>query len=143
MVQFIRASLALIGTLTPLAVAACTQQNLQDVANAYLSSVQAGAPSAALAKASYKENNKAADITTGLLSQPMKIDHNKTLFDTTLCATYSELIITNPKAPYVIGTQVHLDSSGGVALVDTIFTSTGDWQFSESSLLSSHSSIRR
>lgn len=34
----------------------------------------------------------------------MTIDHNKTLYDTTLCATYYELIITNLKALYVIGT---------------------------------------
>jgi hypothetical protein len=121
--------IALLGAFPTPATPTCTLQNLQDASSAYLSSVSAGTPSVALAKASYKENNKDANITTGLLSKPMKIDHNKTLFDTTLCATYSELIITNPKAPYVIGTQVHLDDSGGVALVDTIWTSTGDWQF--------------
>jgi hypothetical protein len=121
--------LAVLGAFAPLAKAACTLGNLQDAANAYLSSVTAGAPAAALAKATYQENNKAVDITKGLLSQAMKIDHNKTLFDTTLCATYHEVIITNPKAPYVIGTQVHLDSNNNVALVDTIASSAGDWQF--------------
>jgi hypothetical protein len=73
-----------------------------------------------LANASYREN-KAADITKGFRAV-MKIDHNKALFDTTLCTTFSELAITNPKAPYVIGTQVHLDSSSDAALVDTIAT---------------------
>jgi len=121
--------IALLGALAPIVAAVCTLQNLQDASTAYLSSVESGTPSAAISKATYKENNKAADITKGLLSQAMKIDHNKTLFDTTLCATYSELIITDPKAPYVIGTQVHLDSTGAVALVDTIVTTTGDWQF--------------
>jgi len=120
---------ALLSALAPITAATCTLQNLQDAASAYTSSVAAGVPSAALAKALYKENNKDANITTGLLSTPMKIDHNKTLFDTTLCATYSELIITDPKAPYVIGTQVHLDNNSTVALVDTIWTSTGDWLF--------------
>jgi len=123
--------IALLGVHAPLTMAACTLQTLQDASAAYLSSVESGSPSALLSKASYKENNKAADITKGLLSQTMKIDHNKTLFDTTLCATYSELIITDTKAPYVIGTQVHLDDTGAVALVDTIVTTTGDWQFSE------------
>jgi hypothetical protein len=122
-------SIVMLGAITPTARAACTLDNLQDAANAYLSPVTAGAPAAALAKATYQENNNAVDITKGLLSQAMKIDHNKTLFDTTLCATYHELIITNPKAPYVIGTQVHLDSNNSIALVDTIASSTGDWQF--------------
>jgi len=121
--------IALLSALTPMTAATCSLKNLQDAASAYISSVAAGAPSAAIAKASYKENNKDANITTGLLSTPMKIDHNKTLFDTTLCASYSELIITDPKAPYVIGTQLHLDNNGSVALVDTIWTSTGDWLF--------------
>jgi hypothetical protein len=43
-----------------------------------------------LANASHRENNKAADITKGLLRAAMKIDHNKTLFDTTLYVTYSD-----------------------------------------------------
>jgi hypothetical protein len=70
-----------------------------------------------------EKNIKVADITKGLRAA-MKIDHNKPIFDTTLCATYSELAITNSKAPYVVGTQVHLDSSSGVVLVDTIATTT-------------------
>jgi hypothetical protein len=56
----------------------------------------------------------------------MAIDHKKTLFDTTLCATYYELVFTNPKAPYVIGTQVLVDTTCGVALVNAIASSTGD-----------------
>jgi hypothetical protein len=122
-------SLALLSVFVALTTAVCTLQNLQDATSAYLTSVEAGTPSTALANVLYKENNKSANISKSLLSQAMKIDHKKTLYDTTLCATYSELIITNQKAPYVIGTQIHLDGTGGVALVDTIFTTTGDWQF--------------
>ena len=121
--------IVLLSALSSIAAATCTLQNLQDAASAYISSVAAGVPSATIAKASYKENNKAANITAGLLSTPMKIDHNKTLFDTTLCGTYTELIIADPKAPYVIGTQIHLGGDGTIALVDTIWTSTGDWLF--------------
>jgi hypothetical protein len=73
----------------------------------------------------------------------MKIDHSKTLLDTTPCAAYFELIITNPKAPYAIATQVHLDSSGGVDLADTIFTTTGDWLSIEYFLASSHFQVKR
>jgi hypothetical protein len=106
--------------------AACTLANLQDAANSYPSSLTAGA---AFANATCQEKNKAVDVKNGLLSQAMKIDHNKTIFYTTACATYSELIITNLKAPYVIGTQVRLDANNNVNLIDTIVTSTGDWQF--------------
>jgi hypothetical protein len=132
----ITTSVTAIGALVPASMAACTLANLQDAANTYLSSVTAGAPQPALANATYQENNKAVDIKKGLLSQAMKIDHNKTTFDTTACATYAELIITNPKAPYVIGTQVRLDANNNIDVVDTIATSTGDWQFNATKSLS-------
>jgi hypothetical protein len=84
MFPFILAFLnTLLAALTPTVTAACTLQNLQDAETTYLSSVTAGFPAAALAKATYKENNKAADIINGAHLQPMKINHNKTLYDTT------------------------------------------------------------
>jgi len=127
---------AIIGALVPMSMAACTLANLQDAANSYLASVTAGQLQPALANATYQENNKAVDIKKGLLSQAMTIDHNKTTFDTTACATYSELVITNPKAPYVIGTQVRLDANNNINLVDSIISSTGDWQFNANKSLS-------
>ncbi|KAH8783811.1 hypothetical protein F5882DRAFT_131219 [Hyaloscypha sp. PMI_1271] len=45
-------------------------------------------------------------IKTGVVSQPMKIDHNISIHDTTNCATFTDLTVTNPTKPYVIGTRM-------------------------------------
>jgi hypothetical protein len=111
---------------------------LQHAATAYLSSVTVGAPSTALSKAAYQDNTRAVGIIKELLSQAMTIDHDKTLFDTTLCTTYLELIIPNSKASYVIGTQVLLNTRGGVALVNTVSSSRGNWQIKYDSCPSSN-----
>jgi hypothetical protein len=107
------------------------------MATAYLSPVTVRAPSTALSKAPYEEHNRAVEITKDLLSQIITIAPNKRLFDTTLCTTYHELITTNPKAPYVIGTQVHWDTIGGWPLVSKITSSTEDRQFKYDSSSSS------
>ncbi|RDL38143.1 uncharacterized protein BP5553_05576 [Venustampulla echinocandica] len=69
----------------------------------------------------------------------MKIDHNRTILDTTACATYTELIITDSTKPYVIGTQIHHNSTADgilkVVLVDTIASGTGDWLFNATQTL--------
>jgi hypothetical protein len=55
---------------------------------------------------SYIESENPVSIKTGVVSQPMKIDHNISLHNTTNCATFIELIITNPTKSYVIGTRM-------------------------------------
>lgn len=67
----------------------------------------------------------------------MTIDHNKTLFDTTLCITYLELIITDSKAPYVIERR-YIRYEWWCGVINTIPSSRGDWQFKYNSFPSSN-----
>ncbi|KAF8854536.1 hypothetical protein BDZ45DRAFT_759110 [Acephala macrosclerotiorum] len=48
----------------------------------------------------YTENEKPANIKTGILSQSLKIDHNRSVHDTTLCRTFTVLIIANSEHQY-------------------------------------------
>ncbi len=82
----------------------------------------------------YNENDKAKDFKTGLLSQPLKIDHSRHLLDTTACATYTEVIVTDPKHPYVIGTQIRL-TDGKVTKIESIVTDKDDWLFNANGTL--------
>ncbi|KAF2786102.1 hypothetical protein K505DRAFT_330587 [Melanomma pulvis-pyrius CBS 109.77] len=83
----------------------------------------------------YRQNNKDGDVKTGLLSKALKLDHNRTIVDTTACATFTELIATG--GPYVIGTQLRFTPDGGnITAIDTIAATTGNWMFDAAKTLS-------
>ncbi|TAQ86506.1 hypothetical protein B7494_g5169 [Chlorociboria aeruginascens] len=128
-----------ISTLAPLVHTDCTRSDLQSTADAYLQSQSSGILSPIFNNASYRQNNAASTFTAGVLGTALKIDHNKTDIDTTSCATYTEVIVTNPSKPYVIGTQIHhnvgLNGTLTPALVDSVVSSTGDWAFNATQTL--------
>ncbi|KAF2176655.1 hypothetical protein K469DRAFT_812810 [Zopfia rhizophila CBS 207.26] len=124
------ASLAATSTAAPV-VADCDKTLLRSVTDSYVAAQTDGKPGTLAPIADnleYFENDKKADITKGVLSQPQKIDNKRSQHDTTNCATYTELIITDSKHPYVLGTQIHL-AGGKVSKVETIITDKGDWLF--------------
>jgi hypothetical protein len=74
------------------------------------------------------QNNKKGDLKTGILSKALKLDYNRTITDTTLCASYTEMISTG--GPYVIGAQIlHSADGSQVTSIDTMVATTGDWAF--------------
>lgn len=122
----------IIALLATQVSAACTRESLKAITDEYLSAQTAGTPTfASLSNtAIYTQNRKKTDIKTSILSKPLKIDHARSQHDTTQCAAFSEFIITNPSAPYVIATQLRVDSnSSKVSQIDSIVTTTGDWLF--------------
>jgi hypothetical protein len=121
----------IVGVLATQASAACTREALKAVTDELLAAQTAGRttfPSLSSTVA-YTENRKTVDIKSGILSKPMKINHSRAQHDTTGCAAFTEFIVTNTAAPYVIATQLRLDNSTKVSQIDTIWTSKGDWLF--------------
>ena len=109
---------------------ACTRDFLKAQAAAYIEAQTAGKPDglkAAGAGTTYTQNFKAASLASGILATPLKIDFNRSIYDTTQCATFSEVVVTAP-TPYVIGTQMHF-ADGALTKMDTIVTAKGDWLF--------------
>jgi len=51
---------------------------------------------------SYAENNVYMDIKIGVLTQHITIGFNRSLYDKTECATFTELVAATNKKPYVI-----------------------------------------
>ncbi|KIH94521.1 hypothetical protein SPBR_06140 [Sporothrix brasiliensis 5110] len=122
----------------------CNHTTLAEAADAYIAAQTTGqlAPLLAVTAANwtYQENNQAVSIATSrsasgiIVAKALKIDHRRTNFDLTACATYTELVsATDPANPYVIGTQIHhatdLSEPQKVVLVDSIVTTTGAWLF--------------
>ena len=54
----------------------------------------------------YSEQNELASMSTGMVSTPQKIDFHRTLIDTQGCSTFTEVIITDPARPLVLGVLV-------------------------------------
>ncbi|KAI0856015.1 hypothetical protein F4860DRAFT_529529 [Xylaria cubensis] len=114
------------------ASAACSRATLQGVAAAYVEA-QAGGKPALLnlaSNTSYAENDKPVDITKGVLSQPITIDFNRSIYDTTQCATFTELSAATSKHPYVIATRMILTEDGSkITKIESVVTDNGDWAF--------------
>lgn len=121
--------------------ATCDRDFLKTQAASYVAAQKSGTPSLLLANSSsssitYTQNFKTASLTTGILSTPLRIDHNRSTYDTTQCATYTELITTEPNKQHVIGTQLRFSlDTLSLTKIETIVTSKGDWLFDPSSTL--------
>ncbi|KAH8897165.1 hypothetical protein GQ53DRAFT_638808 [Thozetella sp. PMI_491] len=121
------------------AAAACTRQTLQDVTAGYLAALAGGKTTfAALStdKITYVENGVEGDIAKGVLSQGIRIDYNRSLYDTTQCASYTEIVSTDSKHPYVIGSRLALNADNKVTRIDQNVADDGDWIFSATGTLS-------
>jgi hypothetical protein len=116
--------------------ASCTRHELKAAAESYISAQEKGDPNlmALASPVKYIENWKEMDLKDGIVSSPQKIDFHRNLLDTDQCETFTEVIITDPKHPYVIGTRLTLDG-GKVATVESLVTDKGDWLFNAAGTL--------
>ncbi len=108
----------------------CTREGLQAAADLYIAAQTkgdtAGLP---LAKGlGYVENFKTVDINEGVIRKPMKIDHQRTLIDTSTCQTFTEVIVSDKANPYALGTRLRVNH-GLIAEIEMMWTTTGYWGF--------------
>ena len=136
-----RLTTVLLWALAPsTALARCQWSHLQDATDAYLESQTSGKPYDIFLsdKVVYRENNRVMSPKAGIITKPLEIAHQHRLYDQDDCATYTEQIITDPKNPYVIGTQLRFNESDvGVTVtsIDSVVTTAGDWLFNASQTL--------
>ncbi len=113
------------------AAAQCSRETLQTLADTYVQAQKAGnagmLPLAA--NATYAENDKAMEITAGVLTEALTVDFTRSLHDTTQCATFTELVAATHAHPYVIHTRMQATADGKVAKMESIVTDDGDWVF--------------
>jgi hypothetical protein len=110
----------------------CTRSHLQSVATQYVDLMATGQHDRFENLAysmQYVENNKTANLLNGTPAFGMIMDTNRSMYDTTQCKTFTEIIVTDPKHPYVIHTQMTVDNEGNVVLIDSLVTDKGDWAF--------------
>ncbi|KAF2705721.1 hypothetical protein K504DRAFT_513959 [Pleomassaria siparia CBS 279.74] len=119
------------------ASAECSRTMLQDATASYIKAQGAGNPALLplAANASYLENDVHLDIKKSTLSKAITIDFDRSLYDTTLCATFTELSAATDKNPSVINTRL-LFTSDKITSIESVVADTGDWVFNATSQLS-------
>ena len=133
-------SMVLAGVLlaprTGFAQISCTREGLQQAAALYIAAQTKGDTSGMpLATGlGYMENAAPADISTGLIKTPMTIDHQRSLFDTATCQTFTEVIVANQEKPYVLGTRLRVNHDK-IAEIEILWTTTGYWLFNADAYL--------
>ena len=113
------------------ASAACSRDTLKQLADTYVKAQTAGkaAMLPLAAKASYAENDKTMDIGKGALAGALKIDFTRSFYDTTQCATFTELTSASDPKPFVIHTRMEASKDGKVSKMESVVTHAGDWSF--------------
>jgi hypothetical protein len=119
----------------------CTREGLKAAADLYIAAQTKGDISGLpLAKGlGYVENFKTTNVNEGLINKAMKIDHQRSLLDTATCQTFTEVIVTDPAKPYVLGTRLRVNH-GLIAEIEMLWTTTGYWLFNADNYLKYSSS---
>jgi hypothetical protein len=125
-------SIVLAGVaLSANAWAQCSREMLQELADTYVEAQSAGdATMLPLADGSYYgENDVPMDVTEGVLTEALTVDFTRSFYDTTLCATFTELTAATHAHPYVIHTRMEATEAGEVTTMESVVTDAGDWVF--------------
>ena len=116
--------------------APCTRADLQRVTDAYLKAQSLGdaTPIPLGGWANYTEQGEMGTMSTGILSKPLKVDFHRSLLDTVNCASFTEVIVTDPAHPYVIGAKLQMRGDA-VQEIEMLVTDKDDWLFNAANTL--------
>ena len=111
--------------------AQCSRETLQKLADTYVQAQTSGKATMLplAATSSYAENDKTMDVTKGVLAGVLKVDFTRSFYDTTQCATFTELEGASDPNPYVIHTRMEATRDGKVSKIESVVTHAGDWSF--------------
>lgn len=132
---------ALLAPATGFAQINCTRDGLKAATDLYIAAQTKGDISGLpLATGlGYVENFKTMNINEGLIKTAMKIDHHRSLLDTSTCQTFTEVIVSDKASPYALGTRLRVNH-GMIAEIEMLWTTTGYWLFNADNYLKFSSS---
>jgi hypothetical protein len=111
--------------------AECSREMLQGLAQTYVEAQSTGKPTLVplAADAYYGENDLPVDIAEGVLAQALTVDFSRSFYDTTQCATFTEITAATHPHPYVIHTRMEATAEGKVTVMESVVTDADDWVF--------------
>src|SRR5262249_3363228 len=118
------------------AQSSCTRADLQAAVDAYLAAQRSGsAASIPLAPAAkYIENTIDTPLDKGIVKSALKIDFSRSLLDTAICETFTEVIVTDKTHPYVLGVRTKV-ANRKISELETLVTDADDWLFNADNYL--------
>jgi hypothetical protein len=118
------------------AQASCTRADLQSAVDAYLAAQRSGNPASLplAGSAKYVQNTVETPLEKGIVKSALKIDFSRSLLDTTICETFTEVIVTDTSHPYVLGVRAKLVNRK-ISELETLVTNNGDWLFNADNYL--------
>jgi hypothetical protein len=83
----------------------CSRADLKALTDSYVTAQTTGdtTPMKFTLWVDYNENMEESTMTTGMISKPQKIDFTRSILDAQTCSSFTEVIITDPAHPYVLG----------------------------------------
>ncbi|KAJ4377278.1 hypothetical protein N0V83_000102 [Neocucurbitaria cava] len=130
-----RNSLLLSTAFIATASASCDRTFLNDFTALYLSAQNRGNASLLTTQLlpsnfTYTEQFQHANISSpsSILNTPLNITSYRSILDPHLCTSFTEIIVTDPKHPYVIGVRSEGDGKF-VSKIETLVSDAGDWLF--------------
>lgn len=120
----------------PAAAADCIRADLQAAADKYVDALKKGNPSLMplAPQAKYIERKKEIPFSQGIFQAPLVVDFSRSLLDTEICESFTEVISANTSHPYVIGTRLKL-AEGKIAEVESLVSDKRDWLFDAANYL--------
>ena len=83
----------------------------------------------------YMENLEESSMSTGVISKPQKVDFHRSVLDTQSCSSFTEVIITDPAHPYVLGALMTA-RGGQIGGIDVMVTDAKNgWLFNPANTL--------
>jgi hypothetical protein len=115
----------------------CDRATLQKITDAYIKTQNTGDTTGIPMNlwVDYNENLEEGLMSTGVISKAQKVDFTRSILDTQSCQSFTEVVITDPAHPYVLG--AHLTARGGyVSGIDILVTDQKNgWLFSPAGTL--------
>jgi len=135
-VLFLSLSIGLAISAPSFAQGACTRADLQAAVDGYLASQRSGNPAALplAASSKYIENRVDTPLDKSIVKNALKIDFSRSLLDTTICETFTEVIVTDKSHPYLLGVRSRV-SSRKISELETLVTDADDWLFNADNYL--------
>ncbi len=129
-------AVAVLAPTAGFAQISCSREGLQRAVDLYIAAQTKGDTSGMpLAMGlGYMENAAPFNISNGVIKTPMKIDHHRSLLDTSTCQTFTEVIVTDKEKPYVLGTRLRINHDK-IAEIEILWTTTGYWLFNADTYL--------
>jgi len=121
---------------TPAFAQTCTRAELQSAVDSYLAAQRTGKlTSLSLASgAKYIENTAEMPLDKSIVKTALKIDFSRSLLDTQICETFTEVIVTDKTHPYVLGVRSRVVARK-IAELETLVTDADDWLFNADNYL--------